>query len=229
LQLFLSLHLVKQSQTALLQGSGIDLMHFCQVSLPSLQFNKKNVSAVRQSFVFLLVARMLKDKGVEEFVQAARIIKANYPHAEFAMLGSLDEGNPNAISAKQLEAWINEGSVFHWGKSNDVRIQIARTDCVVLPSYREGTPRSLLEAAAMGRPLIATNAPGCREVVSEGVNGLLCQPQNAKDLAQKMACMLSMPSSALQNMGNESRKLVEKRFDEKLVINRYRNVLNELV
>jgi glycosyltransferase involved in cell wall biosynthesis len=229
LQLFLSLRLVTQSQAALLPGSGVDLMHFCQVSLPTLQSNKTNVSAVRQSFVFLLVARMLKDKGVEEFVHAAQIIKANYPHAEFAMLGSLDEGNSNAISAKQLDAWTNEGSVFHWGKSNDVRIQIAMADCVVLPSYREGTPRSLLEAAAMGRPLIATDVPGCREVVSDGVNGLLCKPQNAKDLAQKMAYMLSIPCDALQNMGNQSRKLVEKRFDEKLVINKYRNVLNEMV
>ena len=180
-------------------------------------------------FVFLLVARMLKDKGVNEYVEAVRLLKANYPKVECALLGFIDSENPSAISHIQIQAWHEEGLVRYWGTSSDVQVQIALADCVVLPSYREGTPRTLLEAAAMGRPLIATDGPGCREVVSDGLNGLLCQPRDPQDLARQMARMLSMSDSQLQQMGNASRQWVEQRFDEQLVIEQYRKALHELL
>lgn len=228
LQLFLKLGLVAQPQTALLPGSGVDLHKFQRVPLPCLQGSAGTQSAGHRRFVFLLVARMLKDKGVEEYVQAARQLKASHPQVECALLGFLDSDNPTAISAGQMQAWVDEGVVRYWGTSSDVRVQLAQADCVVLPSYREGTPRTLLEAAAMGRPLIATNVPGCRQVVCNGLNGLLCQPRDPQDLAQKMAQMLALPYDELQQMGHASRQWVEQRFDEQLVIDQYRKALHEL-
>jgi glycosyltransferase involved in cell wall biosynthesis len=228
LQLFLSLGLVAQSQTALLPGSGVDLLKFQLVPLPCWQGPTAAQSAGNRSFVFLLVARMLKDKGVEEYLQAARLIKTSHPQVECALLGFMDNDNPNAISAQQMQAWVDEGVVNYWGTSSDVREQLEQADCVVLPSYREGTPRTLLEAAAMGRPLIATDVPGCREVVCDGINGLLCQPRDQQDLAKQMTNMLAMTDTQLQQMGQASRQWVEQHFDEQIVIDQYRKALREL-
>ena len=229
LKLFLNLGLVAQPQTALLPGSGVDLHKFQPVPLPCLPGNAATQSADHRRFVFLLVARMLKDKGVDEYVQAARLMKASQPNVECALLGFMDSDNPNAIRAQQIQAWVEEGVVSYWGTSSDVREQLAQVDCVVLPSYREGTPRTLLEAAAMGRPLIATDVPGSREVVRDGLNGLLCQPRDPYDLSKQMARMLAMPDTELEQMGHASRRWVEQRFDEQIVIDQYRKALNELV
>lgn len=228
LQLFLNLGLVAQPQAALLPGSGVDLHKFQLEPLPCWQVSAATQSADHRRFVFLLVARMLRDKGVEEYVQAARLIKASHPLVECALLGFMDSDNPNAISAQQMQAWVDEGVVNYWGTSSDVREQLAQADCVALPSYREGTPRTLLEAAAMGRPLIATDVPGCREVVRDGLNGLLCQPRDPQDLAKQMARMLAMTDAQLKQMGHASRQWVEQHFDEQIVIDQYRKALNEL-
>lgn len=171
---------------------------------------------------------MLKDKGVEEYVQAARWLKARHPQVQCALLGFMDGDNPTAISTAQMQAWVSEGVVSYWGTSTDVRVQLAQADCVVLPSYREGTPRTLLEAAAMARPLVATDVPGCREVVRHGINGLLCAPRDAQSLAKQMEAMLDMPDDALQQMATAGRQWVEQRFDENLVIDQYRKALREL-
>ena len=228
LQLFLDRRLVVHQQTALLPGSGVDLQKFSPVPLPCLQYTGPQTIVNPCRFVFLFVARMLKDKGVEEYVQAARELKARHPKVECAMLGFVDEDNPTAISAGQLQAWVDEGVVSYWGTSEDVREQLAQADCVVLPSYREGTPRILLEAAAMARPLVATDVPGCREVVKHGINGLLCAPRDAESLEQQMSYILAMPSSVLLQMGKAGRQLVRTNFDEKIVIDRYRDALASL-
>jgi glycosyltransferase involved in cell wall biosynthesis len=171
---------------------------------------------------------MLKDKGVEEFVQAARKLKSKLPNVEFALLGPLDSQNSNAISSEQMEAWVNEGLVSYWGKSKDVRNEICRADCVVLPSYREGTPRALLEAAAMGRVLIATDVPGCREIVRHEFNGLLCKSRNVDDLAQSMVQLINLPLNILMEWGKNSRLLVEQNFDERFVIEKYIKAIDSL-
>ena len=133
-------------------------------------------------------ARMLWDKGVGEYVEAARTVKRCFPNADFCLLGFLDVQNPSAISRCQMDAWIAEGMVRYLGESDDVRAEIAEADCIVLPSYyREGIPRTLLEAASMGRPIITTDAVGCREVVDDAVNGFLCRVQDVDDLADKNA------------------------------------------
>lgn len=229
LKLFLNMRLVAKPQATLLPGSGVDLRRFLPAPLPCLRGTASTQSTDGRRFVFLLVARMLKDKGVEEYVQAARLLKSRQPNVECALLGFMDCDNPNAISAQQIRSWVDEGVVRYWGTSADVREQLAQADCVVLPSYREGTPRTLLEAAAMGRPLIATDVPGCREVVRDGLNGLLCQPRDPQDLAKQMASMMVMTDVQLQQMGHASRRWVEQRFDEKRVIEQYRRTLKELV
>jgi glycosyltransferase involved in cell wall biosynthesis len=182
-------------------------------------------SEARQStscnFRFLLIARMLRDKGVGEYVEAAQLLRQRWPQAEFCLLGFVDVQNPAAISRAEMDAWVAQGFVNYLGVSDDVRTQIATADCVVLPSYREGTPRTLLEAAAMGRPIITTDAVGCREVVDDGVNGYLCQVRDAADLAAKMEQMLLLPPAQRLAMGLQGRAKMEAEFDEQIVIDRY--------
>jgi glycosyltransferase involved in cell wall biosynthesis len=140
----------------------------------------------------------------------------------------MDIENPNSISTEQLKTWVEEGVVNYWGTSRDVRMQLIQADCVVLPSYREGTPRALLESAAAGRPIITTDVPGCREVVRDGINGYLCRPKDSKDLAEKMKKILSLSDEQLENMAHKSRYWAEQRFDEQIVIAKYRQALCEL-
>lgn len=209
-QMFISGELVAQVVTDRLPGSGIDLAKFAPAPLPGQ-------SPIR----FLLIARMLWDKGVGEFVEAARLLKSRGTNDDFCLLGFLDVQNPSAISRKQMDLWVEEGFVRYLGVSDDVRAEIAAADCVVLPSYREGTPRALLEAAAMGRPIITTDAVGCRDVVDEGENGYLCRPRDADDLAEKMARMAELLPADRHLMGQRGREKVEREFDERIVINKY--------
>lgn len=208
--LFVSGRLVNPAVTEHLPGSGVDLDRFSLCSLP-------NRSTIR----FLLIARMLWDKGVAEFVEAARTLKSKGIDTEFCLLGFLDVQNPAAISRKQMEAWESEGVVRYLGETDDIRPFIADADCVVLPSYREGVPRTLLEAAAMGRPIVTTDAVGCREVVDDGVNGYLCRPRDAADLAEKLQRVAALSSEERVAMGLRGRAKVEQQFDEKIVIKKY--------
>ena len=221
-QVFIEKRLVAPARTGLLPGSGIDLVHFSPLAFDG--------SSLRNGagLVFLMVARLLWDKGVLEFVEAARRVKALFPESRFQLLGFLDVKNQTAVGRSDVEAWVKEGVVEYLGTTDDVRPFLADADCVVLPSYREGTPRSLLEAAAMGRPLLATDVPGCREVVIDGVNGLLCRLRDSEDLAEKIMQMIAMPMSALLQMGQESRRLAEMRFDEQIVIRKYLEAIDEV-
>jgi glycosyltransferase involved in cell wall biosynthesis len=217
-QLFIEHQLVKPGVTDLLPGSGIDLQRFLPTPLP--QF----VDTGRK-FRFLLIARMLRDKGVGEYVEAARALQARWPQVEWCLLGFVDVQNPAAISSEQMQEWVHEGVVHYLGVSDDVRTQIAEADCVVLPSYREGTPRTLLEAAAMARPIITTDAPGCRGVVDNGQTGFLCQVRDALDLAAKMEQMLTLTPAQRGAMGLRGRQKMEDEFDEQIVIRKYLAVI----
>jgi glycosyltransferase involved in cell wall biosynthesis len=221
-QLFIGAGLVRSDLTALLPGSGIDLTRFVLTPLGVLgQGGRK--------FRFLLIARMLRDKGVGEYVEAARLIRARWPMAECCLLGFLDVMNPAAISRSQMQAWVGEGDVNYLGVSDDVRTEIAQADCIVLPSYREGTPRTLLEAAAMGRPIITTDAVGCREVVDDEDNGFLCTVRNAEDLAEKMGRMLSLTHAQRCEMGQRGRAKMVAEFDEQIVIKKYLAAIEEIL
>jgi glycosyltransferase involved in cell wall biosynthesis len=177
---------------------------------------------------FLLIARLLGDKGVREYVEAARSLRDELPGARFQLLGPLDNQNRTAISRAELDGWVAEGAVEYLGPTDDVRPCIAAASSVVLPSYREGLPRSLLEGAAMARPLIATDVPGCRELVEEGVSGFLCAARDSRSLAQAMKRFARLSPEARQQMGEAARAMVEQQYSEELVVRAYLDVLAEL-
>jgi glycosyltransferase involved in cell wall biosynthesis len=219
LELFLLSKLVNVEITDVLPGSGINLHRFT----PNYDADRKSLNS---PFRFLLIARMLKDKGVIEFVNAAQLIKESGVKAEFCLLGFLDVQNPAAISSEQMKEWTDQGFVKYLGVSDDVREHIASADCIVLPSYREGTPRTLLEAAAMGKPIVATNVVGCKEVVEHVFNGYLCEVKNSQDLALKMKKMLLLSEDQRKLMGVNGRLKMEKEFDERIVIQKYLKVID---
>jgi len=218
LQLFVDGGLVSPAVTALLPGSGIDLS----------QFSFSPVVGKRPKFRFLLIARMLWDKGVGEFVEAARLIQKCWPDVECCLVGFVDVQNPAAISLAQMNEWTDNGSVRYLGVSDDIRHEIREADCIVLPSYREGTPRTLLEGAALGRPLITTDAVGCREVVEDGKNGFLCRVRDAADLAEKMERMLLLTTEERSAMALYGRRKMEREFDEQIVIKRYLDAIHAI-
>lgn len=218
--LFVEANLVPADRTALLPGSGIDVAAYDPDAYPRPRTNL---------FRFLLIARLIRDKGVYEYVAAARIVAARHPNARFEILGPLDTDNRTAIDKATLQGWINDGSITYRGATDDVRPSIAGADCIVLPSYREGTSHVLLEAAAMARPAIATDVPGCRDVVVDGLTGLLCRVRDVHHLAVKMEAMLAMSAPARMAMGTSARADVATRFSESVVIDRYRHAIADAV
>jgi len=219
MQLFVVQRLVAADKISRLPGSGVDLGAFSYSPIQSFENRKLH---------FLLVARLLWDKGIGEYVDAARIVKRKYPAATFQILGFLDAKNPTAVSKAEMTAWVDEGVVEYLGVADDVKPYLVAADCVVLPSYREGVPRSLLEAAAIGRPIVTTDAVGCRDVVDDGVNGLLCKVGDAEDLAEKLIRMIEVPHEDRMQMGLKGRRKMECEFDEQLVIRSYFEVINGL-
>ncbi len=218
-QLFITGGLIDGALTDRLPGSGVDLKKFKPASLPG-----------RSQIRFLLIARMLWDKGVGEYVEAARLLKRRRLNSEVCLLGFLDVQNRAAISKSQMDEWVAEGVVCYLGVSDNVREEIAQADCIVLPSfYREGTSRTLLEAAAMARPIITTDSVGCRDVVDDGVNGYLCRPRDASDLADKMERMMSMSQTEREAMGLRGREKIEREFDEKIVIDKYLSAIEAVL
>ncbi len=208
--LFVAQRLVRREKAKLLPGSGIDLGQF--VPGPAGQPSHP---------VFLMVARLLRDKGVVEFADAARIVRASRPDAQFQLLGFLDVQNRTAIDRAMVDRWEEEGILRYLGEAADVRPYLASATAVVLPSYREGMPRSLLEGAAMGRPLIATDVPGCTEIARAGENAFLCAPRDARLLADAMLALLALDPAALAAMGRRSREIAEREFDVSVVEARY--------
>ena len=217
-QLFLQLEIVRASQVRLLPGSGIDLVEFGPTPMPP------SASGLR----FLLVARMIEQKGVREFVEAARILRRSHPQVRCQLLGPVDQGNRSALAREELQNWNDEGVIEYLGALDDVRPAIAAATVIVLPSYREGVPRILLEAAAMARPLIATDVPGCREVVVDGVNGFLCAPKSGLALAAAIANLAALEPHERERMALASRRLVEERFSVELVTRAYVEAVSDL-
>ncbi len=201
LELFKELKLIRPGQPVkVVNGSGVNLEHYFY-SLPALTGD----------LTFLLIARLIKSKGIREFAEAARLIKAKYPNSRFVLVGRKHEG-PDAIERGELEMWQQENLIEYAGGTNDVRPYLKACSVYVLPSYREGTPRSVLEAMATGRPVITTNAPGCRETVREGENGFLVPVQDSRALAGAMEKFIEDPD-LLKRMGAASRRIAEEKYD----------------
>lgn len=186
-------------------GSGVDLAHFRAEPLPE------------GPMVFLMIARLMRDKGVIEYAEAARRLKAEYPEAKFRLLGRLDDKNPTGIAESELSSWIDEGIIEYFSETRDVRPLLASCSVFVLPSYyREGLPRTLLEAMATGRALVTSDLPGCRETVRPGTNGLLVPPRDVSALTGAMRQFLADPDLAVR-FGEQSRLFAAERFDVELV------------
>lgn len=216
LEMFVRKRLVPPGDAARLPGSGVDLVAFALV--PPAQRDPDGP-------VFLLVARLLWAKGIGEFVEAARTVRGRFPAARFQLLGFPGSGSA-AVPMDQIDAWNKEGCIEFLGATDDVRVYIETADCVVLPSsYREGVPRALLEAAAMGRPIITTDTPGCRDAVIDGETGYLCRPADSADFTNKVLKFIDLPVANRREMGLRGRALMECRFDEREVIDSYRSLV----
>lgn len=216
-ELLLKESVLQSRQAKLVPGSGINLSKFCQVPI-----------APKRTINFLFIGRMIKDKGLEEFVYAAQLVKKVHPNTKFLLLGPIGVENRSAINIGQLKQWQAEGIVEYLGEASDVRGHLKDADCVVLPSYREGLSRVLLEAGALARPAIASNVPGCNDVIKDGINGLLCEVKNGNDLAEQMKIFVSMPFATKIAMGNAARDIVESKFDVNIVCSLYVNAINKL-
>ncbi len=188
-----------KKKAVLINGSGIDINQFTPRPFP------KTIS-------FLLIARLIKDKGIREYVEAAQIIKKKHPSVKFRVAGWIDK-NPNSISQAELDKWISTGTIDYLGKLSDVQPAIADTSVYVLPSYYpEGTPRTILEAMAMGRPIITTDSPGCRETVKQGINGFMVPIKDSQSLADAMHKFISEPE-IIGHMGHSSREIAIEKYD----------------
>jgi len=218
LDLFLQRNLVRPEQVEVIPGSGVDLEHFTATPLP----------ATGDRLTFLFIGRLLWEKGVGEFVEAARMVRTEFPEARFQILGPADEGK-RGVPADVLNRWKTEGVVEYLGTTTDVRPFIAAADCVVLPSYREGMPRVLLEAAAMGRLLMGADVPGCRQIVREGETGFLAEVRSAASLAEKIADMVRLAPPERTRMAAQARQIVEAEFGEDLVNRAYLSALASIV
>lgn len=216
--LFVEKRVVSIDQAVLLPGSGIDLDHFAGTPYPD------NSHAP----IFLMIARLLRDKGIYEYIEAARRVKSFTPEARFQLLGAIDTENRTAISQNIVRLWEDEGLIEYLGTTDDVRPVIAKAHCIVLPSYREGAPRTLIEAAAMGRPLIATDVPGCRAVVDDETTGYLCKVRSSKSLVNAIATFISLPEDRKAQMGQFGRRKMEREYDQRLVCDAYRAALLQL-
>jgi len=217
--LFLNRSMVRADQARLLPGSGIDLVHFPAVPMRH----------VEGPTIFLMISRLIKDKGVFEFIEAARRIKARHPQAQFKLIGEVASKNRSAIGRGILNSWIAEGVIEYLGTVEDVRPAIEAATCIVLPSYREGVPRALIEAAAMARPVITTDVPGCRAVVDHDISGFLCEVRNSESLTAAIERFLALLPEAKQAMGQAGRAKMEREYNHSIVVGAYREAITGLV
>lgn len=217
-QVFLDGKLLPAGRARLLPGSGVDLE----------RFQPRPARVADGALRVLMVARLLWSKGLREYVDAARSLAASDGRWRFALLGALDTSPVSGVPRALLDEWVAEGVIDYLGTTDDVRPHLAAADCVVLPSYREGVPRSLLEAAAMARPVITTDAPGCRDCVEPGSSGYLCQPRDAQSLARALEAFAALSEAERLHMGLEGRRKMEREFDECIVIRQYRQAMGEL-
>jgi glycosyltransferase involved in cell wall biosynthesis len=214
LRLFVHKRMVRAEAVDLVPGSGIDLQKFTPVP-----FRRNEV------FTFLLISRLITDKGILDFIDAVRSLRKEGVAARFQILGAMDPQHKRGIGVDTVHDWIETGTIEYLGTTTDVRTFIRDADCIVLPSYREGTPRTLLEAASSAKPIIATDVPGCNHVVEDHFNGFLCNMKDPSDLAAKMKKLAACENGKLAEFGRNGRLKMEAEYDESLVINKYLRAL----
>lgn len=205
---------VKQEQEVFIRGSGVALEQYPIVPEPN------------DAPVVILVARLLADKGVNEFVSAAKILKSTRPDIRMALVGDVDMGNPKSISDEQLNIWLKEGFIEHWGFSRNVADTMGKANIIVLPSYREGLPKSLIEAAACGRAVITTDVPGCRDAIEPGKTGLLVPLKADKPLADAILQLVD-DAKLRKKFGLRARQFAEEAFDINDVIQTHLSIYSQ--
>lgn len=213
MNVFLQNKIIPKEKALLLPSEGIDTDYYQPILQPSKE----------KEFIFLLIARLLWEKGVGEYVEAARVLRSDDSiNARFRLIGYIDSDNPGGISKTQIQQWSDEGIIEYCGTAEDIRRTISESDCVVLPSYyREGVPRTLLEAASMAKPIITTNNVGCREVIEDEINGFVCKSKDSVDLSLVMRKMIRLTPEKREKMGHSGRNKMLAQFDEKIVIDIY--------
>jgi len=218
LQLFLDLDVIGKSQkTAVVHGSGINLERFA-----FRERTKSKGDAIR----FVIVGRLIKEKGADMFLDAAKILRKKYPNAEFHLIGGPPENSSNAISLSRLKTYQDQGIIVYHGHQNNIATLIAKNDVFVLPTYyREGVPRSILEALSVGMPVITTDTPGCKETIDNGTNGILIPSQDLNALVNAMEFFIEKPEK-IGPMGQKSRRLAEKKFDVAIINKQIIDILN---
>ncbi|MGL4726208.1 MAG: glycosyltransferase family 4 protein [Scandinavium sp.] len=213
---FIDNGIVSEKQALLIPGSGVDLQRF--------RLNNRIDDGVVN---FILIARLIREKGIPEYAEAAKMLKKKYgDRVRFSLAGFVDEGNPSAILKSEIIQWQESGLIEFLGKTDNVELFLQDNDCVVLPSYyREGVPKSLLEAAAMGKIIVTTDNVGCREAVINNETGYLCDPRSSSSLAAALEKVIVMDKTERHKMGLAGRDYITRRFDEQIVINEYLSCL----
>ena len=222
MNLFIESGFVKGSIAERIPGSGIDYNKFSPLILQEKD---------PDTFIFLFIGRLIKDKGIFEYISAARSISKKFPNAIFNVIGPFWTQNlkKNTITRTQLQNWIDEGVIDYLGEKKDVRKFIAEADCIVLPSYREGTSNTLIEAASMEKPAITTNTTGCKEIVSDNETGFLCKVKDELDLADKMEKMILLSPEKRKEMGKKARQKIIKEYNKQIVIEAYLGAIKEAI
>lgn len=216
LSVFQDAGLLGSTPFTLLPGSGVDLQQFQASELPP-----------GGPVTFIMIARLLGDKGVREYAEACGQLQAQGLDVRCLLVGPLGVSNRTAITEEEVSAWAARGWLEYLGETDDVRPLIEQAHALVLPSYREGMPRTVLEAAAMGRPAIVTDVPGCRHAIEPEVTGWLCEVRNADSLARQMQRVYELAPSERQQAGNAARKRMEEQFSEELVVQAYLDCLGK--
>ncbi len=218
LKLFVESDLIDGDKGIAILGCGVDTTYY----EPRAKTNQQD------KVIFTFVGRLLYDKGVREFVHAAKTVRSQLPNTEFWLLGELDTENPSSVKEKDLIEWVKDPNIYYLGSKKDVRSTLANSDCIVLPSYREGFSRVLMEAMSMSRPVITTRTPGCSEAVDENQTGFLVPVGDAQALAKTFIQFLDMSSEERTEMGEKAREKAMRDFDDKVVADRIADVVESV-
>lgn len=219
-EIFISRSILSKDKVGIVPGSGIDLN----------KYTSSKDFLVEDSMSFLFVARLVKDKGIIEYLEAAKILKQKYKDKiSFNILGDYYKDNPTALTKEELEIWVKKGVVNYLGYSDDVKSVMDVHDCVVLPSYREGLSRVLLEAACLEKPIVTTNVPGCKDIVEDSLNGFLCEVKDVDSLILTLEKMYLLDTEEKKLMGKRSRQIIKQNFSLEIVLKSYIDIINSLL
>ena len=208
LKFFINNKIIKKNKSFLINGSGVNTEYFYFKEL-----NKRN----KTKLIFVMISRLIWDKGIKEYVYAAEEVKKEFPNIKFYLLGDFDNYNKSCVDSNFIDKYVNSNYIEHYNFVDDVRPYIINSDCVVLPSYREGTSKILLEAASMGRPIITSNVSGCNNIVENNINGYLCEKKNIKSLVDCIIKFINLEFSFKKKMSRNGRKKIMDKFDSSII------------